>query len=52
MKKVLYVIIGLVVGYFMLCLFGPKEISVERSIVVNASPELVKTQIGDLKFFQ
>ena len=52
MKKVLYVIIGLVVGYFVLCLFGPKEISVERSIVVNADPALVKTQIGDLKFFQ
>ncbi len=52
MKKVLYVIIGLVVGYFILCLFGPKEISVERSIVVNADPAIVKTQIGDLKFFQ
>ncbi len=52
MKKVLYVIIGLVVGYFVLCLFGPKEIKVERSIVVNADPAVVKNQLGDLKFFQ
>lgn len=52
MKKVLYVIIALVVVYFVLCLVGPKAITVERSIVVNADPAVVKNQLGDLKFFQ
>ena len=52
MKKVLYVIIGLVALYLILCLVGPKAIHVERSITVNADPETVRKSLVDLRFFQ
>ncbi len=51
MKKVLYVIIGLVVVYLILCLIGPKDSSISRSIVINQKPEVVKAQLLDFKFF-
>ncbi len=52
MKKVLYVIIGLVVIYFILCLVGPKDATVTRSINITASTDVVKAKMADLKFFQ
>lgn len=51
MKKILYVLIGLVVLYFILCLVGPGQIKVERSIDISASPDIIKTKLGDYKFF-
>jgi len=51
-KKILYVIIGLFVVYFILCLAGPSQMKVERSIDINASADLIKSKMIDLKFFQ
>ncbi len=51
MKKVVYVIIGLVVLYLILCLIGPKVSAIERSIVINQKPEVVKAKLLDFKFF-
>lgn len=52
MKKVLYVIIGLVVLYVLLCLFGPAKVKVERSISINAAVPVVQNALLDFKFFQ
>ncbi|MBK7667446.1 MAG: SRPBCC family protein [Sphingobacteriaceae bacterium] len=52
MKKVLYVIIGLVVIYFILCLVGPKDAAITRSISISAPVDAVKAKMADLKFFQ
>lgn len=52
MKKVLYVIIGLVVLYFILCLVGPKGATVVRSTNIAAPVDVVKAKTADLKFFQ
>ncbi|MBS1636612.1 MAG: SRPBCC family protein [Bacteroidetes bacterium] len=51
MKKILYVIIGLFVVYLILCLFGPSEVKIERSAVINAPADVLKTKMADLKFF-
>lgn len=51
MKKVVYVILGIVVIYLLLALIGPKEIKVERQIVINKPVALVKEKLGDFKFF-
>ncbi len=52
MKKILYVIIGLVVLYLILCLLGPKDFAASRSISIKAPAALVQTQMADFKFFQ
>ncbi len=52
MKKVLYVILGLVVLYLILCLVGPKEATVVRTTIINAPVEKVQMKMADLKFFQ
>lgn len=51
MKKVLYVILGLIIIYLILCLLGPSSVKVERSVDINAPKELVQKQLADLKFF-
>lgn len=51
MKKILYVLIGLVVLYFILCLVGPGQIKVERSVDINGSADLIKSKLGDYHFF-
>lgn len=51
MKKVLYVIIGILVLYLVLALFGPKQIKVERQVSINKPAQLVKEKLGDFKFF-
>lgn len=51
MKKLLYVIVGLIVIYLILCLVGPSKVHAERSVTVNASPDAIKTKIADLKLF-
>ncbi len=51
-KKIIYVAMGLFALYITLCLVGPKKIHVERSIVVNALPEIIKPKLADFKFFQ
>lgn len=51
MKKILYVLLGLVAVYLILCMVGPGHIKVERSIDVNASTDLVKTKLADYHFF-
>lgn len=51
MKKILYVLIGLVAIYVILCLVGPSIIRVERSIDINASADVIRPKMADLKFF-
>jgi hypothetical protein len=51
MKKVLYVILSILVLYFILCLVGPSEGKVERSISINAPAEVVKSALTDNKIF-
>src|SRR5688572_3245586 len=51
MKKVLYVIIGLVVLYIILAFIGPKDVKVERQIAINRPASEVKAKLGDFKFF-
>ena len=52
MKKILYVFLGLVALYLILCVFGPDRIKVERSIEINAPADLIKTKLADYHFFQ
>lgn len=51
MKKILHVIIALLLVYFVLALFAPKEFKVERSISINKPTILVKSKLGDFKYF-
>lgn len=51
MKKILYVLGGIIALYFILCLVGPSHMKVERSIDINASADVIKTKLGDYKFF-
>jgi effector-binding domain-containing protein len=50
-KWLLIVVVVLAVVYLILCLFGPKESLIERSITINATPEVVMKKIGDHKYF-
>lgn len=52
MKKILYILIGLIAVYLILCLIGPSAMKVERSITINAPADLIKSKLIDLKFFQ
>ena len=51
MKKVLYVLLGISILYFILALFGPSEIKVEREITIDKSAKLVKERLGNFNFF-
>jgi len=51
MKKVLYVIIALLLVYLVLAIFAPKEFKVERSISIKKPALLVKSMLGDFKYF-
>ena len=51
MKKILYVLIGLVAIWLILCLVGPSKIKVERSTDINANADMIRAKIIDLKFF-
>lgn len=51
MKKILYILIGLIVVYVVLCLFGPSQVKIERSIEINAPADVIRAKITDLKFF-
>lgn len=51
MKKILYVVIGLLVVYIILCLAGPSSAKVERSTEINAPADMIRSKITDLKFF-
>jgi effector-binding domain-containing protein len=51
MKKLLYVILGIIVLYFILALMGPKEMKVERSVAINAPAESIRQKLGDFRFF-
>lgn len=52
MKKVIYVIVGLLVVYLILCLVGPKQVKVERSTEIKISDvEEMQHKLADLKFF-
>lgn len=51
MKKILYVVIGLFVVYLILCLVGPSQMKIERSMDINTSAEIIKPKLADLKFF-
>ena len=51
MKKILYVLIGLVAVWLILCLVGPSQVKVERSIDINANADMIRNKITDLKFF-
>lgn len=51
MKKLLYFIFGVIALYLILCIFGPAQNKVERSIEINADPEWLRSKITDLRFF-
>ncbi|MFO0355998.1 MAG: SRPBCC family protein [Sphingobacteriaceae bacterium] len=52
MKKVVYVLVGLVLLYLILCFVGPKEVTVERSTEIKiSSVEDMQHKMADLKFF-
>lgn len=51
MKKFLYVILALVCIYLVLCFFGPKKVLVERETVINKPGSVVKSKLGDFKYF-
>ncbi|MDI1354944.1 MAG: GyrI-like domain-containing protein [bacterium] len=51
MKKIVYVILGLLALYLLLALIGPKQVKVERHITINQPLVLVKEKLGDFKFF-
>lgn len=51
MKKILYVLGGIIALYFILCLVGPSHMKVERSVDINASVDAVKAHLGDYHFF-
>ncbi len=51
MKKVLYIILGIVLLYVILAFCGPKHIKVERQISINKSTGLVKEKLTDYQFF-
>lgn len=51
MKKILYVIIALAVLYFVLALFGPSKVVVERDININKPASVVREKLTDYKFF-
>ncbi len=52
MKKILYIIIGIIALYLILCLFGPSTIKVERSTdIKTSSVEELQHKLADLKFF-
>jgi hypothetical protein len=51
MKKILYIVIGLLAVYLILCLAGPSSMKIERSTEINAPADEIRTKITDLKFF-
>jgi effector-binding domain-containing protein len=51
MKKILYVLIGLLLLYLILALFAKSEMRVERKITVNKSQDLVRSKLADLNFY-
>ncbi len=51
MKKILYVILGLIAVYIILCFAGPAASKVERSAEINAPADKVREKTTDLKFF-
>ncbi|MES2763351.1 MAG: SRPBCC family protein [Bacteroidota bacterium] len=51
MKKIIYVLIGLLAVWLILCIAGPSEVKVGRSIDINANADMIRTKITDLKFF-
>ena len=51
MKTVFYVIVGLIVLYFVLAFFGPKEVKAERSIQIDAPQQVIREKLGDFQYF-
>lgn len=51
MKKLLYILLGLVVLYLILALVGPKHVAVSRSISIAQSPDVVRSIITDYHAF-
>lgn len=51
MKKILYVLGGLVGLYLILCLVGASSAKVERSIDINGDTEQIKALLADYTFF-
>lgn len=51
MKKVFYVLIGLIAVYIILCLAGPSFSTVERSTEINAPADVIRQKLTDLRFF-
>lgn len=51
MKKILYVILGLIAVYIILCFAGPSSSKVERSGEINVPADKVREKTTDLRFF-
>jgi hypothetical protein len=52
MKKILYVILGLIVLYIILACFGKSFVVIKREKTINKPADMVKARLADLKFFQ
>jgi len=51
MKKILYILLGIFALFIILAFLGPREVKVERSIIVNRPTEYVKEKLGDFNYF-
>src|SRR4051812_35455009 len=51
MKKVLYVIVGIILLYLILALIGPAHMRFEKKISINKPVDMVKKHVSDYKFF-
>lgn len=51
MKKIIYTILALVLIYLIFAFLCPKEIKVERSIIIKKPSQIVLAKLTDFKFF-
>lgn len=48
-KVLAFVLLGLLSIYLLCCALGPKDLNVERSTLMDASPEVVFEQVNELR---
>jgi effector-binding domain-containing protein len=51
MKKLLRIVLGILLLYMVLALFGPKHIDLQRSISIDRNLELIRPELEDYKAF-
>jgi hypothetical protein len=48
-RTLLYLLLIVVVLYIVLCFTGPKKFELERSVQINASPDVVMAEVSDFR---